>query len=110
MVARRDELLPGTLDVLVLQILSAGPLHGWGIAQRLKLRSRDVLQVQQGSLYPALHKLEAERWIDAVWRPTEEGRQAKFYSLTRSGRKRLAEERSRWERLSKAVGWILNEG
>jgi transcriptional regulator len=105
--ARNDDLLPGTLDVLVLQIVSAAPLHGWGIAQRLKLLSRDVLQVQQGSLYPALHKMEAEGWIASEWKPTDEGRQAKFYSLTRAGRKYLAKERARWERLSGAVGLVL---
>ncbi len=105
--ARKDDLLPGTLDLLVLQILSAQELHGWAIAQRLKLLSREVLQVNQGSLYPALHKMEAEGWIEAEWKPTEEGRQAKFYSLTRKGRKMLAEQRARWERLSSAVGWVL---
>jgi len=105
--ARKDDLLPGTLDLLVLQILSAGNLHGWGIAQKLRLLSKDVLQVNQGSLYPALHKMEAEGWIDAEWKPTEEGRQAKFYALTRKGRKVLTEERARWQRLSSAVGWVL---
>ena len=104
---RKDDLLPGTLDLLVLRILSAQALHGWGIAQRLKLLSREVLQVNQGSLYPALHKMEAEGWIDAEWKPTDEGRQAKFYSLTRKGRKVLGEQRARWERLSSAVGWVL---
>lgn len=106
--ARKDDLLPGTLDVLVLQILSAAPLHGWGIAQRLIVLSREVLIVQQGSLYPALHKMEGEGWISAEWRPTEEGRQAKFYSLTRKGRTRLTQARARWERFSSAVGWVLN--
>jgi PadR family transcriptional regulator PadR len=105
--ARKDDLLPGTLDLLVLQILSAQELHGWGIAQRLRLLSKDVLQVNQGSLYPALHKMEAEGWIEAEWKPTDEGRQAKFYALTRKGRKVLAEQRARWERLSSAVGWVL---
>lgn len=106
--AQDENLLPGTLDVLILQILSGGACHGWGIAQRLKLLSRDILQVQQGSLYPALHKLEAEGWITSTWKPTEEGRTARFYSLTAGGRKQLARQRSRWERLSSAVGWVLN--
>lgn len=104
----QDDLLPGTLDVLVLQILQNEPCHGWRIAQRLKLLSRDILRVQQGSLYPALHKLEAQGWIASEWKPTEEGRTARFYSLTRTGRKQLAKERARWERLSSAVGWVLN--
>jgi transcriptional regulator len=93
---------------LVLQILLGEPCHGWRIAQRLKLLSRDILRVQQGSLYPALHKLEAQGWITSEWKPTEEGRTARFYSLTRGGRKHLAQERARWERLSSAVGWVLN--
>lgn len=105
--AQNDDLLPGTLDVLVLQILSAGPLHGWGIAQRLKLLSKEVLSVQQGSLYPALHKMEGEGWITAEWKATDEGRQAKFYSLTRQGRKQLAGARARWVRLSTAMGLVL---
>ncbi|QOY86514.1 PadR family transcriptional regulator [Paludibaculum fermentans] len=106
--AQNDDLLPGTLDVLVLQILSGGTLHGWGIAQRLKLLSRDVLSVQQGSLYPALHKMEGEGWISAEWKATDEGRQAKFYALTARGRKQLAEARARWVRLSSAVGLVLD--
>lgn len=104
----QDDLLPGTLDVLVLQILLAGPCHGWRIAQRLKLLSRDILRVRQGSLYPALHKLEAQGWIESEWKPTEEGRTARFYTLTRGGREHLARERERWDRLSSAVGWVLN--
>jgi transcriptional regulator len=104
----QDDLLPGTLDVLILQILLGEPCHGWRIAQRLRLLSREILRVQQGSLYPALHKLEAQGWITSEWKPTEEGRTARFYSLTRSGRKHLERERERWERLSSAVGWVLN--
>ena len=104
----QDDLIPGTLDVLVLQILQAGACHGWGIAQRLKVLSRDILRVQQGSLYPALHKLEAQGWIRSEWKATEEGRTARFYSLTETGRGHLARERERWERLSSAVGWVLN--
>lgn len=105
----KDDLLPGTLDVLVLQVLSAGPLHGWGIANRVKLLSNDALKIQQGSLYPALHKMESEGWLTAQWKPTEEGRQAKFYALTRKGRKQLAEARARWQRLSSAVGLVLRD-
>ena len=104
----QDDLLPGTLDVLILQILQHQPSHGWRIAQRLKLLSRDVLRVQQGSLYPALHKLEARGWIKSEWRPTEEGRTARHYALTAKGVKHLVKERSRWERLSAAVGWVLD--
>jgi PadR family transcriptional regulator PadR len=106
--AKNDDLIPGTLDVLVLQILSGQSCHGWRISQQLKLLSREVLQVQQGSLYPALHKLEAQGWITSEWKPTEEGRTARIYSLTSSGRKHLAQERARWERLSSAIGWVLN--
>lgn len=105
----KDDLLPGTLDVLVLQVLSAGALHGWAIAQRVKLLSGDVLKVQQGSLYPALHKMEAEGWVTAEWKQTEEGRQAKVYGLTRKGKKQLSEARARWERLSSAVGLVLRD-
>jgi len=104
----KDTLVPGTLDVLMLRIISQGPIHGWGIAQRLKLLSREVLQVNQGSLYPALHKLEAGGWISAEWKATEEGRQAKFYSLTGTGKQRLAEEQARWTRLAAAMEWVLN--
>ncbi len=104
----QDDLLPGTLDVIILQILQHQPYHGWRIAQRLKLLSRDVLRVQQGSLYPALHKLEAKGWIRSEWKPTEEGRTARHYSLTPKGVKQLAKERERWQRLSSAVGWVLD--
>lgn len=104
----KDDLLPGTLDVLVLQILAGGPSHGWGIAQKMKLLSREVLQVQQGSLYPALHKLEAGGLIASEWKQTDEGRPARFYTLTSKGRKHLVEARARWDRLSSAVGLVLN--
>ena len=106
--APKDDLLPGTLDVLVLQILAAEPSHGWGIAQKLKLLSREVLDVQQGSLYPALHKLEAAGFVESEWKQTDGGRPTRVYCLTRKGRKQLAEARARWERLSSAVGWVLN--
>ena len=104
----KDELIPGTLEVLVLGIVAHSPLHGWGIAQKLKLLSREVFAVNQGSLYPALHRLEAEGWITAEWKATEEGRQAKFYSLSRTGRKRLTTERARWVRVSTAMNWVLD--
>ena len=105
--AAKDDLLPGTLDVLILQILSAEPAHGWGIAQKLKLLSREVLQVQQGSLYPALHKLEAAGWIVSDWK-SGEGRPVRVYAITRKGRRQLTDARARWERLSSAVGRVLN--
>jgi PadR family transcriptional regulator len=100
----------GTLDMLVLQILSLEPAHGYAIAQRIQQVSRDAVQVNQGSLYPALHRLEQRRWLRAEWRPSETGREAKFYSLTRAGRKQLAVEKESWNRLSVAVQLIFNGG
>ena len=100
----------GTLDMLLLQILSVEPAHGYGIAQRLEQISRAVVQVNQGSLYPALHRREQKGWLRAEWRPSETGRDAKFYSLTRAGRKQLALERDSWARLAGAVRLIFNEG
>jgi transcriptional regulator len=100
----------GTLDMLVLQILSLGPVHGYGISQRLQQTSRDVVQVNQGSLYPALHRLEQKGWLTAEWRTSETGREAKFYALTRTGRKQLAVEKASWDRLSTAVELIFAEG
>src|SRR5216684_3954935 len=96
----------GTLDMLVLQILSLEPAHGYAIAQRIQQVSREAVQVNQGSLYPALHRLEQRRWLQAEWRPSETGREAKFYSLTRAGRKQLAVEKDSWNRLSLAVRLI----
>jgi PadR family transcriptional regulator PadR len=103
---RKSDLLQGTLDMLVLKIVALGPIHGYAIAQRINQISREVLQVQQGSLYPALHRLEKRGLLSAEWRETG-GREAKFYSLTGAGRKRLDAERENWERLSGAVGMIL---
>ena len=103
----RSDLLQGTLDVLVLKILGAGPQHGWGISQRIQQVSQDVLQVNQGSLYPALHRLEQQGLIEAEWGNSENNRQAKFYQLTRDGRKQLAEETRNWERISTAVARVL---
>ena len=100
----------GTLDMLLLQILSAEPAHGYGIAQRLEQISRSVVQMNQGSLYPALHRLEQKGWLRAEWKESETGREAKFYSLTASGRKQLAIEKNSWARLAGAVQLIFNEG
>jgi transcriptional regulator len=104
---QKSDLLQGTLDLLILRTLSAGAKHGWGIALTIQQVSQDVLQVNQGSLYPALHRLEQQGLIEAEWGNSENNRQAKFYQLTRAGRKQLAEETRNWERLSAAVGRIL---
>ena len=100
----------GTLDMLILQILSLEPAHGYGIAQRLQQVSKETVQVNQGSLYPALHRLEQKGWLAAEWRQSETGREAKFYSLTPDGKKQLAVEKEDWKRLSVAVRLIFNEG
>ena len=105
--SRPSDLVQGTLDLLLLKILALEPLHGWAIGQRLKQVSGDVLQVSDGSLYPALHKLEQEGWITAEWKPTENNRRAKFYSLSRLGRKQLQKEAANWERLSGAITGVL---
>lgn len=103
----KTDLLQGTLDLLILKVVALGPVHGYGIAQRIKQISKEVLQVQQGSLYPALHRLEKRGWIAADWGESDNGRQAKFYKLSAKGKKQLAEERQTWDRLSRAVGLIL---
>jgi PadR family transcriptional regulator, regulatory protein PadR len=100
----------GTLDMLILQIVSLEPVHGYGIAQRLEQISQSVVQVNQGSLYPALHRLEQKKWLKAKWKHSETGREAKFYSLTSSGRSQLTAERNSWARLADAVQLIFNEG
>src|SRR6185295_7795681 len=100
-------LLQGTLDLLILKVLVLEPLNGWAIGQRMLQVSGDVLQVSDGSLYPALHKLEQEGWIKGVWRPSENNRRAKFYSLTRAGQKHLNRETANWERVSAAVTRVL---
>jgi transcriptional regulator len=100
----------GTLDMLILQIVSLEPVHGYGIAQRLEQISRSVVQVNQGSLYPALHRLEQKGWLRAEWKESETGREAKFYALTTSGRKQLAAEKHSWAQLAGAVRLIFNEG
>jgi len=104
----RSDLLQGTLDVLILKIIALGPVHGYAIAQRLQQISRDVLQVQQGSLYPALHRLEKRGWVRAEWAASETGREARFYTLTREGRRQLDDQRANWMRLSNAVTAVLN--
>jgi transcriptional regulator len=103
----RSELLQGTLDVLILKVVALGPIHGYAIAQRLQQMSGDVLQVQQGSLYPALHRLEKRRWLRAAWAASETGREARFYTLTPLGRRQLGEQRANWDRLSAAISGIL---
>ena len=99
----------GTLDMLLLHVLSLQPLHGYAIAQRVQQISRDAVRVNQGSLYPALHRLEQKRWLVAEWRQSETGREAKFYALTKAGRKQLAVERASWDKLTAAVQLIFNE-
>jgi transcriptional regulator len=101
------DLLQGTLDVLILKTLAGGAMHGWGIAQRIHQLSQDVLRVNQGSLYPALHRLEGEGWIAAEWGASENNRKAKYYRLTRSGQRQLEAETENWRRLAAAVGRIL---
>jgi transcriptional regulator len=101
------DLLQGTLDLLILKTLALEPMHGWGISQRIQQISQDSLQVQQGSLYPALHRLEAQGWVDSEWGASENNRKAKYYHLTEAGRKQLEVETDRWERLAAAVGQIL---
>src|SRR5213596_3657797 len=105
--AEKTDLLQGTLDLLILQVTALGPVHGYAISQRLNQISREVLQVQQGSLYPALHRLEKRGWLRAEWGEAETGREAKFYSLTKTGRKQLEAETANWDRLSEAVTMIL---
>lgn len=103
----RSEFLKGTLDMLILKIVALGPVHGYAISQRIQQTSRDVFQVQQGSLYPALHRLEDRGWLEAEWRNTETGREAKFYNLTRKGRRQLESEVRNWEQITGAVALIL---
>ena len=105
--SKPNDLLQGTLDLLLLKILALEPLHGWAVSLRLKSISGDVLQVTDGSLYPALHKLEQEGWITAEWKQTENNRRAKFYSLTRLGKKQLQSETANWQRLSNAISHVV---
>ena len=107
MTSARLDLLQGTLDLLILRTLTGEPRHGWAISERIQQLSRDVLQVNQGSLYPALHRLEHQGWIASEWRVSELGRRARFYRLTPAGRKQLAEEADQWARFSAAVGRVM---
>jgi PadR family transcriptional regulator, regulatory protein PadR len=106
-VSDQTDVLQGTLDLLIMRTLTLEPMHGWAIAQRIQQISNDLLRVQQGSLYPALHRLEHQGWITAAWGASEKNRRARFYSLTKSGRQRLAVEVSKWERLSFGVDLVL---
>ncbi len=101
------ELLQGTLDMLILKVVAIQPIHGYGIVQRLEQLSRDALRVRQGSLYPALYRLESKGWLKSVWKITDGGRNAKYYSLTKTGRERLDAERASWDRLCEAVSFVL---
>ena len=107
MAKQKTHLLQGTLDLLILKILALGPTHGWDISQRIQQISQDVLRVNQGSLYPALHRLEAQGWIGSEWGTSDNNRQAKFYKLTAAGRRQLAAETETWERFSGAITLIL---
>jgi len=106
-VSDQTDVLQGTLDLLIMRTIAQQPLHGWAIAQRIQVISEDLLRVQQGSLYPALHRLEHQGWITAEWGASENNRRARFYSLTRDGRRQLAAEVSKWERLSAGVNLVL---
>lgn len=110
MPASRLDLLQGTLDLLILRTLALSPMHGWAISQRIQQVSGDVLRVNQGSLYPALHRLEKAGWIDAEWGRAENNRQAKFYRLTKQGERQLKEEQRQWERMTLAVSRVLEGG
>ncbi len=105
--SKPSDLIQGTLDLLILRTLALEPMHGWAIARRIQEASQEVLQVTQGALYPALHRLEQQGWLRAEWRKTETGREAKFYALTRAGRAQLEKELAQWERLSNAVGQVI---
>ena len=106
---KSTDLVQGTLDLLILKTISLEPKHGWAIAKRIQQVSGEALQVQQGSLYPALHRLEQQGWIEAEWKPTETGRMAKFYSLTRAGRLQMKRELETWTRLSSAINLVVQE-
>ena len=107
MATDKSDLLQGTLDLLILKVVALGPIHGYAISQRIREMSREVLQVQQGSLYPALHRLEEKKWLKAEWGATESGREAKFYALTTAGRKQLEAEEASYERLTGAIRLVL---
>jgi transcriptional regulator len=105
--SRPPDLVQGTLDLLILKALAVEPMHGWAIAKRIRMLSNDVLAVQQGSLYPALHRLEEQGWVSAKWGVSEQNRRAKFYALTRAGRKQLGLESALWERLAAAITLVV---
>jgi transcriptional regulator len=107
MLKRKNDLLQGTLVLLVLKTLARGPLHGYGITLHIQMVSKDILRVEEGSLYPALHRLEQEGWVSAEWDMSENNRRARYYRLTAKGRKQLAEEEKNWERLTQAVAHVL---
>ena len=107
MATPKQDLLQGTLDLLILKTLSLGPLHGWGVAQRIRQMSQDVLEVNQGSLYPALHRLEEQGWIGSEWGTSENNRRAKFYTLTTAGRRQLSREEQSWAQFVSAVSQVL---
>jgi transcriptional regulator len=107
--SKSTDLVQGTLDLLILKTISLEPKHGWAIAKRIQQVSREALQIQQGSLYPALHRLEQQGWIEAEWRPTETGRMAKFYSLTRAGSEQMQRELANWTRLSEGINLVVQE-
>ncbi|MES2692519.1 MAG: PadR family transcriptional regulator [Verrucomicrobiota bacterium] len=107
MASGKSDLLQGTLDLLILKVVALGPIHGYAIAARIRQISCEVLQIQQGSLYPALHRLETKKWLRAEWRETESGREAKFYALTEAGRKQLKLEEADWAQISTAIGLVL---
>ncbi len=108
--SRPQDLVQGSLDLLILKMLALEPMNGWAIGQRLRQISADVLRVSDGSLYPALHKLEQEGWVTAEWRPSENNRRAKFYALSRAGRRQLAVETSNWDRLAAAITAVVRLG
>ena len=104
---QKVDILQGTLDMLILKIVALGPIHGYGIAQRIRQMSKDILQVRQGSLYPALHRLEERKWLQAEWKDADSGREAKFYSLTAAGSAQLEKEAANWSRLSAAINLVV---
>ena len=107
MANEKSDLLQGTLDLLILKVAALGPIHGYAIAQRIRQMSNEALQIQQGSLYPALHRLEERKWLKAEWGQADSGREAKFYAVTAAGRKQLEVEEESWERLSDAIRLVL---
>jgi transcriptional regulator len=107
---KANDLVHGMLDLLILKTIALEPKHGWAIAKRIQQMSKEELRVQQGSLYPALHRLELQGWITSEWRTNENGREAKFYSLTRAGRKHMEKEQTNWDRLSRAINLVVHPG